>query len=256
MAETYYPRSISGYNSLLLLPRGFKDTANGASGLRGVIVQHGHGGNCAQMGQGSAFGDHPDNLANQGFAVIGIDEGPTSWFDTAAMTAVTAAYNSLMSLGCVGTKVGLMGWSMGGGTVLNWLKQNPTKVACCWVWDPALDLDWLSSKSGYTPPYSTDGDTASASWGTEINSDYPSGYTSSNPMANTASFRGVCPIMVSHVTTDPVLPYDSAAYWISQVNDPKVTMRSPAVTTGGHQGAILNVPPSETATFFHEQWQS
>lgn len=256
MAETTYPRSVSGYNTLLHLPRGFKDTANGASGLRGVIIIHGHGGTCLQMAQGSAFADHPRKLADEGFAVIGIDVGGTSWFGPAAMTAVTTAYNELITtLGCTGTKVGLMGWSMGGGTVLNWLKQNPALVACCWAWSPALDLDWLSMKSGYTPPYSTDGDTASASWGTEIAAVHPSGYTNSNPMTNTTSFKGVCPIMVSHATDDATLPYHSSVYWIGQVNDPQVTLRTPDVT-GGHQGAILNVPASETATFFHEKWQS
>lgn len=238
----------------LTLPRGCSDTTNGAAGRRAILTAHGHGGDSKSFAsQGGAMADHPRAWADRGYVVGCIDNG-TEWFDDDAIARQNALRTRLVSvLGCT-PRVGLSGMSMGGGTALAYLLLNPTLVACAFVFAPALDLRWLGSAAGYTPPYSTDSLTPSATWASELSTDYPSGYTSHDPMQNIAAYRNLAPVKVTHATDDTLLPYDSSRYFVAQVNDPEVTFRTPDVTGGHSTLFISNVPTAETLAFFDNNW--
>jgi dienelactone hydrolase len=254
MAFSQYPRSVAGYNTMLHTPRW-----NGkGAGLRGIIVCHGHGGNALQAQQGEGFWTHPSVLADAGYAVMAVDEGATSWMDDACMTAITAAYNDLVStVGITGTKVGLMGWSMGGGSALNWVKRNPTLAAAVWLWSPLTDLDWVHGTGGYTPAYATGGLTPAGGWATEIDTAYGGNYAANAPghkvYDEPSTWANICPIKIAHATDDDTLPVAASTSFVANVNSTKVTLRTPD-TTGGHQGSILAVPSSEVVGFFRDQW--
>lgn len=253
MALTRYPRSVPSYNTMLHLP-----TWNGTGqGLRGIVVPHGHGGDATQASQGRSFWTHPSALADAGFAVMSVDMGGASWMANSAMDAITAAYNDLMGLGCTGRKIGFMPWSMGCGSALVWAKQNPTKVAAMWLWSPVTDLDWIHATAGYTPAYSTGGITPAGGWPAEVDTAYGGNYAANAPghkiRDEYATWANLCPIVVAHATDDPVLPIGASQAFVAGAASPFVTMRTPA-TTGGHQGAILQVPSSEVVTFFRDRW--
>lgn len=236
----------------IMLPRGCSDAANGAVGRRAIIAQHGYAGKSTQMNQGGSFADHARYWCDRGYVVAAIDNG-VQFYNVDAMDRLLALHDRLVTvLGCL-PAVGLAGWSMGGGTVVCFAMLYPLLAACLYGFAPATDLRWVGAKAGYVPPYSTDGDTPNAQWATDLAADYPTGYTGHDPMQNLPLLRGTVPMVISHATNDTALPYHSNVYLVQQVNDPQVTFRQPDVT-GGHQGPILVIPPTETADFFENNW--
>lgn len=151
--STNYPTDVS----YLITPPNF--VASAAS--RCVIFCHGHGG----TGYQAVFPpveQHTTALAAAGYCVYGIDHARiNSWGDPDAMTAIDNAYTYITTtLGITNTKIGLLGWSMGGVTALNWTRRNPSKVSACWVFNPATDLRFFHDAGGaYTPTYSIGGAT-------------------------------------------------------------------------------------------------
>lgn len=238
MAATTYPRTVGGQASILHLPRW---RSKDATGLAGLICGHGHGIGPTSLAQGAAWGSHPTVWADQGFAVTCVDATAT-WLNSTGMTAFTAAYNDLIALGVHGTKVALAGFSMGGGNVLRWLLENPTLVACAWLWSPLTDLDWAHGQ---------------AAWTTEVDTAYAGNYTANgaprSPVTTATSFRGVCPIRIVHPTDDPTIPSSQTNAFLAAVNDPNVTLRSPAVT-GGHTPDLAAVPPAESYQWLRASW--
>lgn len=142
-----------------------------------IIGCHGHGGTGFQYGLPPLDG-HVNALADAGYIVYGIDHARiNSWGDPDAMSAISDAYAYMLTyLGQTGSpKCGMMGWSMGGLTALNWVRKNPTLVAAAWAWNPATDVRYYRDASGlYTPAYSIGGLTnqGNATYASEINTTY------------------------------------------------------------------------------------
>lgn len=180
-------------------------------------------------------GWHVWMLAQAGYPLLAVEHGgQAGWSNQAVMDRMDDAYAYAVAQGAKAGKVGVMGWSMGGLTALNWIKRNPTKVAAAWLWCPVTDLDWAR--------------TAQASWGTEIAADYPAGSAGFNVHDEPASWRGVCPIRIAHADDDAVVPSSQTDAFVAAVNDPLVTKRG--VAAGGHTDIFSHVPESETVQFF------
>lgn len=181
-------------------------------------------------------GGHVWMLAQAGYILVAGELGGISpWFNATEMARIDELYSYALSIGAKSGKVGIMGYSMGGGAALNWIKRNVAKVSAAWLWSPVTDLDWAR--------------TAQASWGTEIAADYPSGSAGYNIHDEPASWRGIgIPIEIAHATDDTVVPSSQSDAFVSAVNDPLVTKRT--VSTGDHVDLFKNVPESETVQFF------
>lgn len=255
----------------LVLPRGCSNTPNGAVGRRIIIAPHGHGGdsNFIRMegryhtNPGAAWmADHTRVWADAGYVVGCIDNvtsgGVNEFFDNDAMDRQNALINYLQTtLGCKAGRVGFSGMSMGGGTALAYHILNPGKVAGMYIFAPATDLQWLGSKAGYTAPYAINAGVLAPdpTWATELGTDYPTGYTAHDPMENIAAYRNPgIKIKIVHGTDDTLIPYNASTYFVGQVNDPNVTMRTPDIT-GGHSVLLIdNIPTAETLAFFQQNW--
>jgi pimeloyl-ACP methyl ester carboxylesterase len=170
-----------------------------------IIGCHGHGGNGFQYGL-PPLAPHVDALANAGYIVYGIDHARiNSWGDPDAMGAITDAYNAIIGgLGQTAgtTMIGLMGWSMGGLTALQWQKKFPGLVKANWVWNPASDPRFFHDSAGaYTPPYPIGGAGASqgnAGYSSEIDSTY--GATTTAAAAYTIPAVGGAGITINTAT--------------------------------------------------------
>ena len=233
--------TVSGTPIMLHLPSWH---AKDAAGLRAVIAVHGHGGHEYQIQQGgqSPFAGHPEYLADHGYAVACGYTGD-QWLNPASMTVLTTVYNYLVTtLGANGPKVGLFGWSMGGGNALRWAAENPTKVAAGYLCSPLTDLDWAH---------------AQAAWTAEIDTAYSNNYTVNgsprSPVTNAATYRGGARFLIGHATNDATVPYTQTTAFITAVNDSAVTLRQPDIL-GDHQGGLTQVPPRETWEWLRTQW--
>lgn len=242
----------SGENHYLAHSR--TEKRNGTS--HGVIVLHGHNGNAFQNTVApSGFGAHVQALADAGCLVLAVDAGGgVSFGNAATMTAITSAYTWLTSPtggGAKTGKVGLFGWSMGGGAALNWLKRNPTLVAGTWLWAPNTDLDFFHATGGYTPSYATGGISLGA-YTAEIDTAFGGSYA-----ANAVGYKirdeyttwtGKGPIRIAHANNDSTIPIAASTAFVTGAADALVTSR--AVTTGDHTGVMDQVPTSEPIKFF------
>jgi len=213
------------------------------AGLRGVIFQHGHGANAYQNAQGQAFAGHPEFWADRGHVVACISTPDT--FDTAAsMTTLTALHDWMVNtVGIAGPKIAVAGWSGGGGNVLRWLVENPTMVACGVLFNALYDLDYAEANLFTAEIDGLYGGTHAT---------YLTQGAPRSPLATASSFRGGPKLLVAHSSDDPTIPYSQATGFVSAVNDPAVTLRAPV--TGGHQGALLNIPPRESWEFLRTNW--
>jgi len=228
----------------------------------GILCFHGHAGDSSQFepfGQSTitAPGYHTWQLAEAGYLMGSIDAGGgTAWSNSAAMDRATDGYNWLTgTAGAKTGKIGLMGWSMGGMTALNWAKRNPTLVAGVLLWAPATDLDYFHSTSGYTPAYGS-ALPNNAGWTSEIDASYGSPYATTSTgyriRDEYSSWAGLgIPIRVIHASDDTTIPVaQSQNGFVPGVNDANVTLRTP-LPTGNHTGLFANVPSSETVAFFN-----
>lgn len=139
-----------------------------------IVFCHGANGSGYQAGI-YPIEAHVTALRDAGFVVLGVDHARiNSYADPDACRAMDDVYTYVTStLGYSSTKIGLMGWSMGGGTALNWLKRQPSKVACAWLWNPMTDLRYFRDASGsYTPAYGNLNGATQGGRTTEINAVY------------------------------------------------------------------------------------
>jgi hypothetical protein len=234
------------YSQGLVLTDGQKGILHAELGVslnnckRPIIVLHGHSGDAAQGSQGGSLldsGGHLRALARAGYAVLSIDAGgPADWGGPSTMTKIAAAIASPI----VRTPVGIVGYSMNGLGSLNYIKRHASDVFACWLWEPVTDLSWANGANG--------------TWSTEITAAYGSyaasaGYRVADEYS---TWHGLgIPIKVVHASDDSVVPPSQSASFVTGVNDPKVTLRSPA-PTGDHVGVFPNIPPSEMVAFFEQ----
>lgn len=228
----------SGTNAMLHFPSWHSADA---SGLRLVLAAHGHGGEDVQISQGFAFGGHPEYWADKGYVVGAVSTGD-AWLNSTAMTKITELYNYLLGLNPISPKVALLGWSMGGGHCLRWLRENPTLVATGFLCSPMTDLDSYHSDATYTA---------------EIDAAYSNNYAVNgsprSPLNNATAYRNGPRILISTATNDTVVSYAQTQAFISAVGDDSFTLRQPDVL-GGHQGGLMQVPPRETWEWIRTHW--
>lgn len=212
----------------------------GETGRLGIIALHGRGANGLTWSPGWSGGDHVAELAND-FIILSPDAGGTlTWGNNTAMSAIDAAYTYLRgTLGANGsTKIGLMGWSMGGLNALNWLKRNPEKVACTWLWSPMTNLG-AAQAGAYTA---------------EINTAYSGNYATNSvghdPIVDAADYQGLGRIHLCHATNDSTINVTQSRDWVAAVNDPNVDLAE--TNTGGHTGLFTSWPTVDTLTYFRE----
>lgn len=137
-------------NWVILMPSGHTEP------LRPVIALHGVNGNAnmvVNIGAESAL----TQLAKAGkppFAVVGVDGGNTYWHrrtsghDSGAMV-LDELLPLLSSMGLDTSRVGFMGWSMGGyGALLLGAQLGPTQTAGICAISPALFTSFAGSDAG------------------------------------------------------------------------------------------------------------
>lgn len=210
---------------------------------KAIIATHGHGADATLYVPGNFIANHFQYLADQGYWVLAVDGGgPASWFNQASEDALTGAYNYLMGLGMSSSRVGLMGWSMGGGVALNWLKANPTKAAGAFLWAPATNLGYFygGGNAEIDAAYAAYGGYATGSVGRKISDSYP-------------AFRNICPIHVIQGDADTSVPLAQSQAFINGVNagpgsSEPVTMD--IIPGGNHAGIFGYVPVQEAKDFF------
>ena len=129
--------------------------------LRPVIALHGVDGDANQMLE-AGVEDGLAQLVRQGkpgFAVVGVDGGNTYWHkrasgeDSGAMV-LNELLPMLSSMGMDTSRVGFMGWSMGGyGALRLGAKLGPTRTAGICAISPALYASFADSAPGAFDSY-------------------------------------------------------------------------------------------------------
>lgn len=250
----------------LILPRGYKPR-------KGIIAVHGANNEALDILDGDTWGDYPYAIADAlGYAILVPDIGQASLNNPLSMAALDAAYTYLTTtvLGAAGSAVGLAGSSMGGMTVLQWTKRNPSLVAAVAGLAPGIDFDSGHTSVGWSPPYSiavTDPNyDLYPNWPLSEAPNAPAydyAYLVSNPTFNNGptpydanewntnvvskgwadtvrqpeAWRGLgVPIRLWKAVRDNNSPYQANQWWVRAVNDPLVTMADLLIITGaGHQ---------------------
>lgn len=226
--------------------------------FKGVIFAlHGRSltaGTWGPITYGTAY-EHVRALIKAGYVVVAVDAaGPFAWSSPTAMTVIeTARVIALARFG--GTKIGLLGFSMGGQTALNYMKRHPTLVSGAYLFSPVTDLSFMYAPSGYIPAYSTGGVLPISTAQTEVNTAY--GCTTATYASVTSGYRiydeyatwnGLAPVCVCHADDDPTVPVGQAKAFVAGVADPRVTLRE--LATGGH-GPWTGIDPSEVSNFYN-----
>ena len=186
------------------------------SELPAIIALHGHGGDAAQMIPYWIGSEHMRKLVEAGFQILSIDAGgPATFNNDVAMNAISKAYDWLATVnGMAGSKVGMIGWSMGGGNTLQWIKSNSDKVTCALLWAPLTDLDY---HAGYPPTPSAE---AQAAYG----GNYVVNSVGHKIADEKATWRNKVPIRIVQGMSDTTVPPSKTQAFVTGVGDPKVTM--------------------------------
>lgn len=212
-----------------------------------ILAAHGRGGDATQFLDNNPswwLGLHVNALVEAGYAVAIFDAGgTTAWSSDAAMTALTNALTwaratPSLGLGIDGlasgaAKVGLMGWSMGGCTVLEWMQRNASQVAATWCWTPCTDLPWAR---------------AQAAWTAEIDAAHgATALTVHSPIAHPAAFAGQY-VSIVHAVDDAIIPVQQSRDFVAAVADSKVTLHE--VPAGGHTNLFNYISSDEIIRFY------
>lgn len=240
MTTTYAAVQYNGASLMVHQPKW-----GSPAGKRACLVAHGHGGAYYQIAQGASWGTHCTQWADDGMVVIGMDLGPASFGDPDALATVSNAYDYAMSIGCLGPRVWLAGWSMGGLTMLRWIRENLGKTAAAYLFSPLTNMQWAYTTGGYTAEM----DAAYADDGT-----YAALGAPYSPILVPEVYRGV-PIQIAHPTNDGTIPVQHTLDFVAAVNNPSVGIRTPQLTTGGHQPQI-STTPYETSEWLRTHGQA
>lgn len=242
---SYEGRLGIGYSASLPNDAFYLASRKGAKKDKAIIALHGAGNVAASTwlpyhNQNFAgcltnlFGTHTD----YGFLAID-DAGAQTWGDDAAMGRIDDALTFLTSQGYNASKVGLVGWSMGGINALNWIKRNPSKVACACLFAPLVDLDYAHTT---IDPVNVD-----AAYG----GNYAANAPGHKVADERATFRNICPIQIYHAINDAVLPIQQSRDFVAGVADSRIQLAE--VDTGaaaGHYAVFVPVSLPDVMSFF------
>lgn len=247
----YLVNSPFAAGSDAMLIYGASEKWNGTSRL--IVGAHGHGGNATQwMPLDGWAGRHAAALARTNrYIVLSMGcAGPAAWWNNAALAEIAAGVTYARGRGAKSGKYGAIGYSMGGGTMIQQCKEDHTNMAGALVWAPAADLDWAYSTAGYAPPY---GLSNNAGRTAEINAAYGSYAATAGHRimdeAATTYHNLTCPIRIIHATDDSVVPYGIATRFVALADNPLITLRQPDIL-GNHTAQFRNTPDEETVAFF------
>lgn len=218
-----------------------------------IVAMHGLGTTDAdapsQFLQNAGFaGQHLMALARTGRYVIAAPAagGAAHWSKPAVMGFIDTAVAAAVTRGARPGKYGMLGYSMGTLACMNKLKRASASIAGVWLWAPVIDLDYAYSSA--SSPIKAN----SVLWTAEIDAAFGS-------FAATAGYRvhdeprsfrklGV-PVRLAYASDDTVALPSISTDFAAKVNDPKITLRAPALT-GGHIGLFAGVPDAELVDFF------
>lgn len=149
-------------------------------------------------------------LVEAGFIVLSIDAGgPTTWGNTAARNAITAAKTYLQgTLKAKPGPVAVGGLSMGALDVLSWARANPALVSCAFGLIPAVSIDQHHDTD--TPPGT--GAQIEASYGGTTN------YAAHDPAGAPADFAGI-PLALWYASNDASAPTAWTEAFLDAVGD-------------------------------------
>jgi pimeloyl-ACP methyl ester carboxylesterase len=170
----------------------------------GILALHGAGNDA------SFVDEFPPaiELAARGYLVLGIDAGGlTAWGTDTAIAAVSDGRTYLQANGAASGEIVLLGSSMGSMTALNWLRANPTLVACAALALPIPDVEAVrannrgSLQAGIEAAY-----TDNAGWQTARPTHNPTEYVA-------ALVTAAVPIRLDYSTSDTIgLPAETEAF--------------------------------------------
>lgn len=239
--------AAAGQASILTEPR---FPSRSAGGKRVLLMPPGHGGTASSFVQaGTSFTQYLQPLADAGYSLLGADfGGPSTWGNAAAMSAYNDAYSWATTVYGARARVGVLTWSMGGGTSLNWMRRNPAKVAGMFTFAALTDVAYFGT-AGYAAPYTYPTGAQPGNYASEVSAAYPAGHSGYSPWEDYALYRGLgVPVRMAHAQDDTTVPYNATVQWLANVNDPRYTLRT--VATGGHTGLFAGVPVREVIDFF------
>lgn len=219
-----------------------------------IIALHGHGNPgsdstmCLTFNQNVGPGSAAMALARTGrYVVCSIQAaGASSWSKPAALTAINDAVTAARTRGAKTGKYGILGWSMGGLETANQIKRDYANIAAAWTWSPAIDLDYVYSTAGH---YILSNNTG---WKNEVDAGFGSYAATAGYRVwdEPASYRNLgVKWKICHATNDSVIPYEISTNFVSAVNDPDISMRTPDVV-GDHTLLFQYVPDSEVVAHF------
>lgn len=219
-----------------------------------VICLPGHGtpgnntGPVQQYNQNTMCGIVAAALARTGrYVVCALQaDGATSWSNPRVDAAILAALPIMRARGVRPGKYGGNGYSMGGLGMANHLKRHSADVAAVMTWAAAINLYYVYSEA--SSPIKA----GNANWTSEVDAAYGSwGATAGYRVSDEPqTYRGLgVPWKLVHATDDNVIPYSVSRDFVTNVNDPNVTLRQPDIL-GSHTGLFLNVPDAEIVAHF------
>ena len=144
-------------------------------------------------------------VTETGNPVASMDMG-TKWANSSALADLTNLRTAANAFSFAAGKVHLLGASMGGTTVLNWAKANPTLVQSITLLIPCLDIQDIY-----------DNDRGNAGFAAQINTAHggrPS--DANNPADNPSSFTGL-PIQCFYSSNDDITPASIPVAWAAAV---------------------------------------
>jgi pimeloyl-ACP methyl ester carboxylesterase len=237
---TTYSKGLYRANEGLVFKRPKQGYVAGSK--TGVIQLHGSGSGALDNTDDRSYIQTNTNLVNR-FAttrpVACVDAGGETWGNDTAMSAIDDAYTWLTGAG--GGKPGkvvIYGGSMGACNTLNWVKRNPTKVACAIVIIPVTDLNDIHDRSpnGLAAP---------------LNAAYSGGYQAArdaathSPYAFRASLAGTR--LFIYTSTGDTIALSTPALAVADAVGPTAT-----VQTGTEEHGLLTTADLDCAAL--ETW--
>lgn len=149
---------------------------------RWILGCHGHGGDSTQYTPVQPVGPVTKHLNDDGgYTMLSVDHARiNSWGDSDSLRAMDDAYAFMVAQGMPnGAKIGVMAWSMGGLTSLNWTKRNAAKIAGVWLWNPCTDSRFYHDTNATYPPAYPTSAIAQATYTAEIDTAFTGSTTAS-----------------------------------------------------------------------------